>query len=54
LSPGNLLLSTASSTGTSTASLPTVHHLDTITPPHKRTGYRRTGRTASRSTSRNR
>ena len=52
LSPGNLLLSTASSTGTSTASLPTVHHLDTITPPHKRTGYRRTGRIASRSTSR--
>ncbi len=32
LSPGNLPLSTASSTGASTASLRTVHHLDTIRP----------------------
>ena len=32
LSPGNLPLSTASSTGTSTASLRTVHHLDAIQP----------------------
>ena len=42
LSPGNPELSTASSTGTSTDTLRTVHHLDTIRPPPKRTGYRRT------------
>ena len=54
LSPGNPLLSTASSTGASTASRRTVQHLDTIRPPRNRTGYRRTGWTTSRSTSRTR
>ena len=53
LSPGNPELSTASSTGTSTATLRTVHHLDRIGPPQKRTGYRRTPSTTNRSTSRN-
>ena len=53
LSPGNPLLSTASSTGASTASHRTVQHLDAIRPPPNRTGYRRTGWPTSRSTSRN-
>ncbi len=43
-------LSTASSTGTSTATCRTVQHLDTIRPPPKRTGYRRTPSAANRST----
>ena len=50
LSPGNRVLSTASSTGTSTATVRTVHHLDTVRPRQKRPGYRRTPATTSRST----
>jgi hypothetical protein len=38
LSPGNLPLSTASSTGASTAGPRTVQHLDAIRPPRERTG----------------
>ena len=52
LSPGNRKLSTASSTGTSTATLRTVHHLDTIRPPPKRTGSLAPQVLRSRSTSR--
>ena len=51
LSPGNPALSTASSTGRSTATLRAVHHVDSIGPPRKRTGCRRTPSATSRSAS---